>query len=64
MPAWLDAAAVTSTVAFRSFEIRRGDHDGSIFIITSDARAFARLFVKTYTAREYLELFDGDGGRP
>ena len=32
------------------------------FIITRDERAFARSPVKSYSAREFLDLFDADGG--
>lgn len=35
---------------------------GVDFIITRDVKAFARSFVKTYSAREFLELFDTADG--
>lgn len=34
---------------------------GVDFIITHDKKAFARSYVKAYTAREYLELFPSEG---
>lgn len=34
---------------------------GVDFIITRDKKAFARSYVKAYTAREYLELFPSEG---
>lgn len=34
---------------------------GVDFIITRDKKAFARSFVKAYTAREFLELFPVEG---